>query len=68
MIVNAERLLAKREMWDHVAIEFGYSCACCNRRPMLDDSEAYLLTGYCRSCWSEVSGQNSTPGRVPSHL
>lgn len=68
MIVNAERLLAKRDMWDHVAMEFDYACARCKRRPTLDDSESYLLTGYCRSCWRDRPGRETVPAHVPSHL
>lgn len=68
MNVNTERLVAKRDMWDHVAIEFNYSCAACGRRPTLDDSDPYLLTGYCRSCWTAAPRQPAAAGHLPSHL
>ncbi len=53
MILRPERLSTKREVWDHVAREFEYTCPSCSRRPDLDDSESYLVTGYCRKCQSE---------------
>ena len=40
----------KREMWDHMAREFDYTCPVCWRRPDFDDCDAFLATGYCRAC------------------
>jgi len=50
MILSTSQPATKRELWDHLAREFDYSCPSCQRRPVLEDCEAFLVTGFCRAC------------------
>jgi hypothetical protein len=68
MITSSERNSEKRNRWAVAAMEFGYSCACCHRLPEFDDADSYLLSGYCRECWSAIPKGKPAPEGALTHL
>ena len=53
MVLGNSHPSSKREMWDHMAREFDYTCPSCWRRPDFEDCESFLVTGFCRTCRPE---------------